>query len=114
MTNLNHLQDALATRLATLIGTVVLAGTVSLAFAIALAVLNRKRDFTIGAGVIVFLSTFAGLMAIVFYAFPSIYLPGITTAQIIIDGKLVLDPNSNALDSKIGWRMWDRESTCMC
>lgn len=90
VTNLNNLQDALASKLATLIGTVVLAGLLSLAAAIALALLNRKRDFTIGAGVIVFLSTFAGLMAIVFYAFPAIQIPLVST-----------------YDSEIGWRMWD-------
>ena len=90
VTNLNNLQDALATRLATLIGTVVLAGLIALANAIACAVLFRKRDFTIGAGVIVFLVVFTGFMAIAYYAFPSIQLPMIS-----------------GYDSEIGWRMWD-------
>ena len=90
VTNLNNLQDALATRLATLIGTVVLAGLVSLVAAIALAWINKKRDFTIGAGVIIFLGAFVGLMAIAYYAFPAINLP-------LISG----------YDSEIGWRMWD-------
>jgi len=90
VTNLNHLQDALATRMATLIGTVALAGLAALCSAIAMAWINRKRDFTIGAGVLVFLGTFAGLMAIAYYAFPVIHLPGVS-----------------ALDSEIGWRMWD-------
>lgn len=107
VTNLNNLQDALATRLATLIGTVVLAGLIAIAAAIILAWINRKRDFTIGAGVIVFFGSFIVLMAIVYYTFPSIYLPGITSVQVMIDGKLVVDPNSNALDSRFGWRMWD-------
>ncbi|MFK7788243.1 MAG: hypothetical protein AB8C95_01960, partial [Phycisphaeraceae bacterium] len=107
VTNLNNLQDALATRLATLISTVVLAGLVALVFAIGMAWINRKRDFTIGAGAIVFFGSFVVLMAIVYYSFPSIYLPGITTPQIMDNGKLVFDPNSNALDSKFGWRMWD-------
>ncbi|MGB1126645.1 MAG: ABC transporter permease, partial [Phycisphaeraceae bacterium] len=90
VTNLNNLQDALAMKLATLIGTVVLAGLVSLVAAIVLAWINKKRDFTIGAGVLVFLGTFAGLMAIAFYAFPAISLP-------LISG----------YDEQIGWRMWD-------
>ncbi|MEO0476050.1 MAG: FtsX-like permease family protein [Planctomycetota bacterium] len=107
VTNLNNLQNALATRLSTLIATVVIAGLVSLGAAVALAWVNRKRDFTIGAGVIVFLGSFVVLMAIVYYAFPSIYLPGLTTPYIMADGKLVPDPDSNALDSKFGWRMWD-------
>lgn len=107
VTNLNNLQGALATRMVTLISTVTIAGLVSLIAAIALAWFKRKRDFTIGAGLIVFLGSFVVLMAIVYYAFPNIYLPGITTPQIMVDGKLVFDPNSDALDSRIGWRMWD-------
>jgi lipoprotein-releasing system permease protein len=107
VTNLNNLQEALATKLATLIATVVLAGLVALLLAIAMAYINRRRDFTIGAGVLVFLGTFSVLMAITFYAFPMIHLPGITTPFIMIDGKLIPDPSSTALDSKIGWRMWD-------
>jgi len=90
VTNLNNLQDALATRLATLIGTAVLALFFALSVAIITAMINRKRDFTIGAGVLVFTAAFAGLMAIVFYAFPAIQLPLIS-----------------AYDSEIGWRMWD-------
>ncbi|MBX2853110.1 MAG: ABC transporter permease [Phycisphaeraceae bacterium] len=93
VTNLNNLQEALATKLATLIATVVLAGLVALLSAIAMAYINRRRDFTIGAGVLVFLGTFGGLMAITFYAFPVIQLPGFA--------------GETGLDSKIGWRMWD-------
>lgn len=105
--NLNNLQDALAMRLGTLIATVVLAGLISLVLAVVLAWVRRKRDFTIGAGVLVFLGSFVVLMAVVYYAFPSIYLPGITSPQVMEAGKLVVDPNSTALDSRIGWRMWD-------
>ena len=90
VTNLNNLQDALATRLATLIGTVVLAGLIAIVAAVVVALLNKKRDFSMGAGVLVFLGTFAGLMAIAFYAFPVIDLPLIST-----------------YDKQIGWRMWD-------
>lgn len=90
VTNLNNLQDALALRLPTLIGTVFLAGLMSLGIAITMAFINRKRDFTIGGGVIVFLGCFAALMAITFYTFSMINLPVIS-----------------ALDSEIGWRMWD-------
>ena len=93
VTNLNNLQEALATRLATLITTVLLAGVIAIAAAILLAYVNRKRDFTIGAGVIVFFAVFAGLMAITFYAFPLIQLPGLS--------------GETGLDSKFGWRMWD-------
>lgn len=107
VTNLNNLQDALAEKLATLIGTVVLAGLLAIAAAIVMAVINKKRDFTIGAGLLVFLGSFTLLMAIVYYAFPGIYLPGLTTEQIMINGKLGPDPSSTALDSKFGWRMWD-------
>lgn len=90
VTNLNNLQDALANRLATLIGTVVLAGLIAIVAAVGMALLNKKRDFTIGAGVLVFLGTFTVLMAIAFYAFPSIDLPMISN-----------------YDKTIGWRMWD-------
>ncbi|MEM6504686.1 MAG: FtsX-like permease family protein [Planctomycetota bacterium] len=107
VTNLNNLQGALATKLATLITTVLIAGLLSLVAAVTLAWFKRRRDFTVGAGVIVFLGSFVTLMAIVYYAFPGIYLPGITTPHLLIDGKLVADPNSNALDSRFGWRMWD-------
>jgi lipoprotein-releasing system permease protein len=107
VSNLNNLQDALATRLSTLIATVLIAGLIALCTAIFLAWFNRKRDFTIGAGVIVFFASFAALMAIAYYGFPNIYLPGVTTPQIVVDGKLVDDPDSNALDSLFGWRMWD-------
>lgn len=90
VTNLNNLQGALATRLATLIGTVVLAGLMAVGVAIVAAALNKKRDFTIGAGVILFFATFASLMAVTFYAFPWINLP-------VISG----------YDANFGWRMWD-------
>ena len=93
VTNLNNLQDALATRLTTLIATVLIAGLLALIFATVLAVLNRKRDFTIGAGVIAFFAVFVGLMAITFYAFPLIQIPGLA--------------GETGLDSKFGWRMWD-------
>ncbi|MGB0767070.1 MAG: ABC transporter permease [Phycisphaeraceae bacterium] len=90
VTNLNHLQEALATRLATLIATVVLAGVFALIGSSVLAWCNRRRDFTLGAGLIAFLGAFVGLMAIAYYAFPVIDLP-------VISG----------YDSRIGWRMWD-------
>ena len=90
VTNLNNLQDALATRLATLIGTVVLAGLVALGVSIGSAIALRRRDFSLGAGIVVFLGTFAAIMAIAFYAFPSIDLPMIS-----------------GYDKDIGWRMWD-------
>lgn len=107
VTNLNNLQDALANKLATLITSVVIAFAVALTVSIGVAIARKRRDFSLGAGVTLFLAIFISLMAITFYAFPSIYLPGITNAQIMIDGKLDIDPNSNALDSKFGWRMWD-------
>lgn len=107
VTNLNNLQEALANKLATLIGTVVLAVVIGVLVAGTVSILKRKREFTLFAASLLFLGTFIGLMAIAFYAFPVIHLPGITIAQIMIDGKLELDPNSHALDSKIGWRMWD-------
>jgi len=90
VTNLNNLQDALHQRLPTLIGTVVIALLLSLSIAIGTAVANRKRDFSLGAGIVLFLGVFVGLMAITFYAFPAIHLP-------VISG----------YDGKFGWLMWD-------
>lgn len=90
VTNLNNLQEALANRLATLIGSIVIALALSLGVAIVTAMINKRRDFSIGAGILVFLGVFIAIMAGVYYAFGSITLPGIT-----------------GLDSEIGWRMWD-------
>ena len=90
VTNLNNLQDALATRLATLIGTAVIVFLLALAIAIVTAMVNKRRDFSLGAGVVVFLGVFAALMAVTYYAFHDISLP-------LISG----------YDESIGWRMWD-------
>ena len=90
VSNLNNLQDALATRLATLIGSVSLALVMALAIAISTAVLNKRRDFSLGAGILVFLGVFAALMTITYYAFQQISLPMISS-----------------YDASIGWRMWD-------
>jgi len=107
VTHLNNLQDALANRLATLIATVVISTVLALVAAIGMSILKRKRDFSLGAGVMVFLGVFAVLMAITFYSFPQISLPGISIDQIVRNGRLVDNPESHALDARIGWRMWD-------
>ncbi len=90
VTNLNNLQEALANRLATLIGSAVLAAVVALGLAIGVAAANRKRDFSLGAGIVLFLGVFVALMAAAYYAFPAISLPAIS-----------------GYDNEIGWRMWD-------
>lgn len=90
VTNLNNLQAALAQRLGTLIGSVALAALAALVLAVAVALANRKRDFGLAAGVVVFLGGFVLLLAGVYYGFPSITLP-------VISG----------YDAQIGWKMWD-------
>lgn len=90
VTNLNNLQGALDKRLPTLIGSVVLAALLALGIAIGVAVIKRKKDFSLGAGIVLFLGVFVGLMAITFYAFPVISLP-------VISG----------YDGEFGWLMWD-------
>ncbi|MFN3167884.1 MAG: ABC transporter permease [Phycisphaeraceae bacterium] len=90
VTNLNNLQEALATRLSTLIGTVVLAFLIALGVSILAAVINKRRDFSLGAGVLVFLGVFVVLMAGTYYSFQSIQLP-------VVSG----------YDDSFGWRMWD-------
>lgn len=90
VTNLNHLQEALATRLGTLIGSVVVAAGLAVAVAAVVSYVMRKREFTFFAASLLFIGIFVALMAATFYAFPRIHLPIFT-----------------ALDSQIGWRMWD-------
>lgn len=90
VTNLNNLQEALANKLATLIGTVILAAIIGVLVAGTVSILKRKREFTLFAASLLFLATFTVLMAITFYAFSVIHLP-------VISG----------YDSEIGWRMWD-------
>lgn len=93
VTNLNNLQEALATRMATLIGSVGLSFVTAVAAAAVLAYLLRKRDFGLGGGVLVFLGVWVALLALVYYGFPTITLP-------LAEG----------LDAKIGWRMWDPQT----
>ena len=90
VTNLNNLQEALATRLGTLIGTVSLSLVFALLGAVLVAYINRKRDFSLFAGSLLFLGVFVTLMVVSFYSFQGISLPFFT-----------------GLDEKIGWRMWD-------
>ncbi len=110
VSNLNNLQGALANRLGTLIVTVCLSLLLALIVAIGAAYAYRRRDFSLGAGVLLFLSVFVALMAITYYTFPHISLPGISStlnaAEQLSDG--AIDPDKpKALDERIGWRMWD-------
>ncbi|MEM1353937.1 MAG: FtsX-like permease family protein [Planctomycetota bacterium] len=93
VTNLNNLQDALANRMATLIGSVGLSFVLALVLACGLAYPLRWRDFGLGGGALVFLIAWGVLLAGVYYGFPSISLP-------IAAG----------LDPEVGWRMWDPQT----
>jgi lipoprotein-releasing system permease protein len=110
VTNLNNLQDALATKLGTLIVTVLLSSLLALGVSILAAWIKRKRDFSLGAGVLVFLGVFVGLMAVTYYTFPNIYLPGISSPNLPAElAKDLADKQTTSLplDDRIGWRMWD-------
>ncbi|MEM9416374.1 MAG: FtsX-like permease family protein [Planctomycetota bacterium] len=93
VTNLNNIQEALANRMATLIGVVIIAAVIALAVTIVTAWQRRHREFGIGTGILLFFAVAAALLTVVYYAFPSITLP-------IAHG---IDPN-------IGWRMWDPQT----
>ena len=107
VTNLNNLQGALANKLGTLIAMVILSGVLALILSAAVAFVRRRREFGLAAGVALFLGVFVVLMAVTYYSFPSIYLPGITTEEIMLRGKLIANPESTAIDNRFGWKMWD-------
>lgn len=93
VTNLNNLQNALAVRLGTLIGSVTLTFVFALVFAVVLTQLLKRRDFGLGGGAMVFIAAWVGLLAILYYAFPMVSVPFAT-----------------GLDDQIGWRMWDPQT----
>lgn len=95
VTNLNHIQDALANRMATLIAVVAMALLVALAVTVGTAMLRRKRqrEFSVGAGVLLFFGLCVVLFTAVYYGFPSIDIPALADT-----------------DASIGWRMWDPQT----
>lgn len=95
VTNLNHIQDALANRMATLIAVVAMALLAALAVTVAVAVLRRRRqrEFSMGAGVLLFFGLCVLLFTGIYYGFPSIDIPALAST-----------------DAKIGWRMWDPQT----
>lgn len=96
VTNLNNLQNALNKRMGTLIGVVILALVLATAIAAVVGFLRRKRDFSLGNGVLLFILAAVGLLAMAYYAFPKIRLPGISNLD------KAADPNST-----FSWQMWD-------
>jgi len=90
VTNLNSLQGALANRLPTLIGTVLLAVLLAGGIAGLASYIYRRRDFSLFSASLVFIGVFIALMAGTFYGFSSITLPVISS-----------------MDDKFGWLMWD-------
>ncbi|XAM00844.1 hypothetical protein OT109_05545 [Phycisphaeraceae bacterium D3-23] len=93
VTNLNNIQEALANRMATLIGVVLIAAVVALGVTIVTAWQRRHREFGIGTGILLFFAVAAGLLTVVYYTFPSITLP-----------------IASGIDPTIGWRMWDPQT----
>ncbi|MFI4861186.1 MAG: ABC transporter permease [Phycisphaerales bacterium JB063] len=93
VTNLNNIQEALANRMATLIGVVLIAAVLALAVTIVTAWQRRHREFGIGTGILLFFAVAAGLLTVVYYTFPMISLPV-----------------ANGIDPNIGWRMWDPQT----
>jgi len=94
--NINNLQNALADRMGTLIGVVLLALVLAVVFASLVAYLRRKHDFTLGNGVLVFLLAAVGLLAIGYYGFPRITLPGVSKLDRAVTP-----------DTRLSWQMWD-------